>query len=130
MRGHLKGFQKLPQILLDLLEQTAAALARDEDMLADDLYVALHEADLDDYAAMTLEALPGAPHAFRSALVPAQSAPESTAVKARVTLPFETPQMINTAIISKPCTDFKHRTHPMARRSAQTSRARRTSTPR
>ncbi|KYF79115.1 hypothetical protein BE17_40975, partial [Sorangium cellulosum] len=59
--------------------------------LADDLYVALHEADLDDYAAMTLEALPGAPHAFRSALVPARSGPESTAVKARVTVPFETP---------------------------------------
>ncbi|WP_437940116.1 glycoside hydrolase family 97 catalytic domain-containing protein [Sorangium sp. So ce341] len=59
--------------------------------LAEDLYVALHEADLDDYAAMTLEALPGAPHAFRSALVPAQSGAESSAVKARITLPFETP---------------------------------------
>ncbi|KYF57736.1 hypothetical protein BE08_36455 [Sorangium cellulosum] len=59
--------------------------------LAEDLYVALHEADLDDYAAMTLEALPGVPHAFRSALVPARSGPEDTAVKARVSLPFETP---------------------------------------
>ncbi|WP_437959179.1 glycoside hydrolase family 97 catalytic domain-containing protein [Sorangium sp. So ce119] len=59
--------------------------------LAEDLYVALHEADLDDYAAMTLEALPGVPHAFRSALVPARSGLESTAVKARVALPFETP---------------------------------------
>jgi hypothetical protein len=59
--------------------------------LAGDLYVALHEADLDNYAAMTLQKLPGAPQAFRSALVPAHSGAQSTAVKATVTLPFETP---------------------------------------
>jgi hypothetical protein len=59
--------------------------------LADDLYVALHEADLDDYAAMTLKKLPDGPRAFQSALVPASNAAQSAAVKAVVTPPFETP---------------------------------------
>jgi alpha-glucosidase len=59
--------------------------------LGDALYVAVHEADLDDYAAMTLAAIDGAPHAFRSALVPARSGAGNEAVKAELTAPFETP---------------------------------------
>jgi hypothetical protein len=66
--------------------------------LDDALYVAVHEADLDDYAAMTLAAVarepgsePGAPPALRSALVPARSDEGNEAVKAELTVPFETP---------------------------------------
>jgi hypothetical protein len=59
--------------------------------LGDALYVAVHEADLDDYAAMTLEAIDGAPRALRAALVPARSGAGNEAVKAELTVPFETP---------------------------------------
>lgn len=62
--------------------------------LGDALYVAVHEADLDDYAAMTLAAIAGAtgePPALRSALVPARSGAGNEAIKAELTVPFETP---------------------------------------
>lgn len=59
--------------------------------LGDALYVAVHEADLDDYAAMTLASMGGVPNALRSALVPARSGAGDEAVKAELTVPFETP---------------------------------------
>ncbi|WP_428268731.1 glycoside hydrolase family 97 catalytic domain-containing protein [Haliangium sp.] len=59
--------------------------------LADGVHVSVHEADLDDYAAMTLAAVDGAPRAFRSALVPAHSGTGNEAVKAELSVPFETP---------------------------------------
>ena len=49
--------------------------------LADDLYVAVHGADLDDYGAMILAAEDGVDRAVRAVLVPARRAPGISAGK-------------------------------------------------
>ncbi len=60
--------------------------------LDDGTHVAVHEADLEDYATMTLAAVDDdAERALRAALVPARSGANNTEVKAERVLPFETP---------------------------------------